>query len=282
DTTLNIRPSQDSKLSLITRVSNWFLFEPSKYELGLSGEAKFNYQAFNQSKYVYLIGGRLRTLKRDPKSKIRLPVISYTLSLLVLPMVIYLIFDASWCWHNISPAIVIVFVYCWLQAFLNCSKAAFLDPGTLPRNVHLVDNVSVMGLPEEYYTQIRLPGPELNKPVSLKYCTACYIWRPIRSSHCSRCNSCTLNMDHHCKWLSNCVGQRNYWFFINFLIFTVIDCIMLCGMSYFRIHRHGVSSSKMSLFLAVYGTIMVLYPTLLLVYHICLGFTGITTREYLN
>jgi palmitoyltransferase len=32
----------------------------------------------------------------------------------------------------------------------------------------------------------------------------------LKSYHCMRCNRCTLNFDHHCKYLNNCVGSQNY------------------------------------------------------------------------
>ena len=56
------------------------------------------------------------------------------------------------------------------------------------------------------------------------FCAKCNIWRPARCHHCSVCDRCVLQFDHHCGWLNNCVGYNNYRHFLLTLIFLTAGC----------------------------------------------------------
>lgn len=65
-----------------------------------------------------------------------------------------------------------------------------------------------------------------------RYCTTCKIMRPPLSSHCSLCDHCVKNFDHHCFFIGNCVGARNIKNFFCFLILGYFICnlTMLCAL----------------------------------------------------
>ncbi|MCO5560815.1 hypothetical protein L7F22_014435 [Adiantum nelumboides] len=57
-------------------------------------------------------------------------------------------------------------------------------------------------------------------------CPTCKVVRPVRSKHCSSCNRCVEQFDHHCPWISNCVGKRNKWDFVIFLSLETVAMLV--------------------------------------------------------
>lgn len=56
-------------------------------------------------------------------------------------------------------------------------------------------------------------------------CSKCDAYRPPRAHHCRICNRCVLQLDHHCPWLNNCIGYRNYRYFILAVTYLAIGSL---------------------------------------------------------
>uniref|UniRef100_A0A7S1LEL9 Palmitoyltransferase n=1 Tax=Alexandrium catenella TaxID=2925 RepID=A0A7S1LEL9_ALECA len=98
---------------------------------------------------------------------------------------------------------------------------AFSDPGIMPRQKDYSEQYDAKAKcfrakqPPRYH-DIILRG----HPFKLKFCTTCSIYRPPRCTHCSVCENCIERFDHHCPWIGNCIGKRNYWLFYGFITST--------------------------------------------------------------
>ena len=74
------------------------------------------------------------------------------------------------------------------------------------------------------------PSQLPSRPDAEKVCSICKVQVDETCKHCSYCDRCVAGFDHHCKWLNNCVGKRNYRYFIGSLAALVpLLLVMLIG-----------------------------------------------------
>uniref|UniRef100_A0A7S1Q2Q8 Palmitoyltransferase n=1 Tax=Alexandrium catenella TaxID=2925 RepID=A0A7S1Q2Q8_ALECA len=121
-----------------------------------------------------------------------------------------------------------------------------------------------------------------------RWCTTCKVIRPPRASHCKDCNQCVLTWDHHCPFVNNCVGQRNYGYFSAFLCSTLcLGASVFSGMGIFFYATSGGNQSSLH-GLTLYGLIALIgVPTAVLalgvlglsLFHAVLCCAGCTTKE---
>lgn len=57
-------------------------------------------------------------------------------------------------------------------------------------------------------------------------CNACGIVQPKGCLHCEFCEVCVSEYDHHCPWMSKCIGGKNLSAFYSFL------CMSLASLAY--------------------------------------------------
>ncbi|KAJ3121646.1 Palmitoyltransferase zdhhc13 [Nowakowskiella sp. JEL0407] len=79
---------------------------------------------------------------------------------------------------------------------------------------------------------------ENGKLDSRHFCISCNTQKPIRSKHCRFCNRCVSRYDHHCPWTHNCIGAKNQFYFVIFLISFFCGTIIYNHLSYKYITIH--------------------------------------------
>lgn len=71
-------------------------------------------------------------------------------------------------------------------------------------------------------------GSKANK-FNAQKCQWCdVILSSSQTKHCSLCNKCIEGFDHHCKWLNQCIGSRNYSHFVTSITSACILCVIIC------------------------------------------------------
>lgn len=115
----------------------------------------------------------------------------------------------------------IIFLTIWsVLTVVTTLKVALSDPGIIPRRC-LSERIHACDQSEEESLQAI---DHFVDYLGAEFCHTCEVYRPPGSSHCVDCNNCVLGFDHHCPILNNCIGQRNYPYFLGLLpcvVFTV-------------------------------------------------------------
>ncbi|KAG5404935.1 hypothetical protein IGI04_011054 [Brassica rapa subsp. trilocularis] len=252
------------------------------------------YEAWKGSN-KFLFGGRL-IFGPDAWS------LPFTLLLIITPVTLFSVFVATHLRHEFfsntaGDAILVVAILFTLFVLILLFLTSARDPGIVPRNLHP---------PEEelcYETTVSADGRQAptvqiprtkevmvyGVPVRVKYCDTCMLYRPPRCSHCSICNNCVERFDHHCPWVGQCIGVRNYRFFFMFVSSATLLCIYVFSMSalYIKFLMNNNQStvwramreSPWSIMLMIYSFISLWFVGGLTGFHLYLISTNQTTYE---
>lgn len=166
------------------------------------------------------------------------------------------------------------------------AKVTSTDPGILPRRSSKKTNY---GRPPRTQKFIQ------NKVIKITYCDVCEIFQPPRCVHCVQCENCILEFDHHCPWLGNCIGKRNYPYFFCILLFGALYMFFMLTIFIMYLRRLSEDIDKhsdrtpsdfynvpsiLTIILFIFCVIMAGSVGLLLMFHVMFIVKDTTTYEY--
>jgi len=126
---------------------------------------------------------------------------------------------------------------------------------------------------------------EMKKSGDRRHCKWCGKYKPDRCHHCRVCRTCILKMDHHCPWIYNCVGFKNYKYFFLLLLYCVIDLHLMAWTMFESVVRSwDIDTPFATMFCVLFGETLSIFLGILLTtffcFHIWLMLKAMTTIEF--
>jgi palmitoyltransferase ZDHHC5/8 len=189
---------------------------------------------------------------------------------LVLPEIFDILNENFIYWSCVLAIQFLIFIH----TLMNFALATFKDPGRYAKQDEDLNDDSFKS---PLYKNILIK----NNLVKTKWCSSCNFYRPLRCSHCSICDACIDQFDHHCPWLSNCVGKRNYRFFIQFLFFIILHMISIFTCCLIVVLKTSLSKQSSIAAFVLIGIISLLIIPIggLFIFHLMLISKARTTNE---
>lgn len=134
-------------------------------------------------------------------------------------------------------------------------------------------------------------GVEYEPQSDESYWMYCQAYSRISSKHWGQCNRWVYNFDHHCKWLNNWIGGRNYIWFICLVIFFLIAStfIFIIWVIYLILyHQDGIDEERgrrINTYISIWGLLVInifkmAFSGYLLGFHFIVRCKGLTTYKY--
>ncbi|CAD8158738.1 unnamed protein product [Paramecium octaurelia] len=268
---------------------------------------KQKYKDSKSSRYLYqiwqtenkiLCNGKIFTGSENHK-------LIASVSFITIPSILFYIFMSPEFAKTGQNGYTVVFVLIQITIYVFLSITVCMDPGIIPKiRPEYEMNEELLEVPQKYskvdYRFIMDSKMFTIKAhqFKLKYCATCAIYRPARASHCPSCDNCVVRFDHHCPWIGQCIGRRNYIYFYFFIMSVSFKLIFVFGvcLSYIVDESKKRSATMetsdaisetlaynpVSIILVIYSFGFSCFVVGLWLFHTYLVFTNMTTNEYLK
>lgn len=237
----------------------------------------------------FRLGGRCVTGPEIVDSKFN----AFTWCAITLPSAFYFSVCGPFLWSTDSwmPIVtLILLIFC--ITFLILTSCT--DPGIIPRYAL---RLCVDGLAEK--TAIATGCRDVNIDIvngtrdeqimtslecrGYRWCSFCKMIQPPRAKHCRDCDCCVLRNDHHCPFVNNCVGQRNYRYFYGFILSLLcLGISVFAGIGLWWFSESGRENVVVLCVVVVPTSFFLLGVVGLSLWHTVLICRGKTTREVLT
>lgn len=207
-----------------------------------------------------------------------------TLFLIIGTCSLFFAFECPYLAVHLSPAIPVFAAVLFLFVMAMLLRTSFSDPGVLPRAlpdeatfIEMEIEAANGNVPPGQRAPPRIRNVQINSQiVKLKYCYTCKIFRPPRASHCSICDNCVDRFDHHCPWVGNCVGKRNYRYFYLFTLSLSLLTIYIFTFDIVHVAMRSVVSGFLNALKDTPGTVVELLVCFFTLWSV-VGLTGFHT-----
>ena len=209
--------------------------------------------------------------------------IFFSLIILSTPIILLISSLIQLSEYNSSIIMTIITLIIYILSVILIFIGGLSDPGIIERNNEFAcyDNKKTI-------IKINKNGNILN----LNFCYTCFHFRPPRTSHCAECDNCVEKFDHHCLWMGNCVGKRNYKFFYYLIFFVSLNCFLqiFTSICFIIFLYKGKKSKRKNLYIVISLSLVMFINLMILVFflmklcvlHSYLLIKGSTFYEYIK